>query len=201
MYEDQGEGQPAYIKSFFTKRLEVKLEERGMNLPDDYIIIMDIPFEDFNESCQAFYDTEFKLYTYFFIEIIIDLYEALGAHREGWEEMLERLPECPIRELVELSLQEKARLENFDDGGFEEEPVDTLELSGPISVTIDKQKIKSYKPEEEHDAREGPLVGQESLLTFHIRTQPPRSRRIVTSMQQTFHQPCLTMPMKLSLFL
>ena len=140
-------------KSFFTKRLEVKIEERGMNLPYTFIAIMDVPFESFNEEQEAFYQGEFKPYTYFFIEIIIDLYEALGSHREGWEDMLGRLPESPIRELVSLSLHEKARLEGFDDG-VEEEPADTLELSGPITFTTDKKVVKAYHTDDASQKRD-----------------------------------------------
>jgi hypothetical protein len=141
-------------KSFFTKRLEVKIEERGMNLPYTFIAIMDVPFESFSEEQETFYQGEFKPYTYFFIEIIIDLYEALGSHREGWEDMLGRLPESPIKELVSLSLHEKARLEGFDDGVEEESAFDSLELSGPITFTTEKKVVKTYHAEDASSKRD-----------------------------------------------
>ena len=140
----EGPRQAVPLKSFFTKRLEVKIEERGMNLPYDFIAIMDVPFEAFSDGQEAFYQGEFKPYTYFFIEIIIDLYEALGAHREGWEDMLGRLPDSPVKELVALSLHEKARLEGFDDGLDEAPSFDPLDLGEPITLTTEKRVIRTY---------------------------------------------------------
>ncbi len=143
--EARGARQAVPLKSFFTKRLEAKIAERGMDLPYSFIALMDVPLEDFTPEQGAFYESEFKLYTYFFIEIIIDLYEALGAHREGWEEMLNRLPDTPIKELVSLSLQEKARLEGYDGG--EDDALsgafDLLEMDQPLTLTIDKRVIRT----------------------------------------------------------
>ncbi len=153
MYEQNGgengssrRGFPS--KSFFTRRLEVKVQERGMDLPHGFIAIMDVPFDSFTEEQEAFYQLEFKPYTYFFIEIIIDLYEALGAHREGWEDMLGRLPDSPIKELVQLALHEKARLEGFDEGVEEEPAFDPLEFSKPVTLSAEKKVVKTYRPGE-----------------------------------------------------
>jgi hypothetical protein len=153
-YGDEAEDtrQAVPLRSFFTKRLEVKIEERGMDLPYTFIALMDVPFEDFTPEQDAFYQTEFKLYTYFFIEIIIDLYEALGSHREGWEDMLGRLPDTPIKELVAQSLHEKARLEGFDDGMGEEapaDPFDLMEMGQPLTLTVDKKVIRTTPAEEQ----------------------------------------------------
>jgi len=136
------------FRSFFTKKLERKFEEKGLEVPQQLLGIMDVPFDRFTEEQEAFYQAEFKPYTYFFIEILIDLYEALGAHREGWEDMLGRLPDCPIKELVKLALHEKARLEGFDEGVEEEPPFDPLEFSKPITLTAEKKVVKTYRPGE-----------------------------------------------------
>lgn len=153
--EAQDTRQAVPLRSFFTKRLEVKVEERGMDLPYSYIALMDVPIEDFTPEQQAFYETEFKLYTYFFIEIIIDLYEALGSHREGWEDMLGRLPDTPIKELVSLALHEKARLEGFDDG-MEEAPQDSfdlMEMGQPLTLTTEKRVIRTGPVEDSKKER------------------------------------------------
>jgi hypothetical protein len=153
MHEEEGSGRRPPLKSFFTRRLEVKLQERGMDLPPEFISILDVPFDSFTEEQEAFYQVEFKPFTYFFIEILIDLYEALGAHREGWEDMMGRLPDCPIKELVKLALHEKARLEGFDDGVEEEPAFDPLELCKPITMTPEKRVVKTYRPSQSSSPR------------------------------------------------
>lgn len=151
MYETQAEEsgrRRGPLKSFFTRRLEVKVQERGIDLPPEFISILDVPFQTFTEEQETFYQVEFKPFTYFFIEILIDLYEALGAHREGWEEMMGRLPDCPVKELVRLALREKARLEGFDEGVEEEPAFDPLEFSKPVTLTAEKKVVKTYRPGE-----------------------------------------------------
>ncbi len=154
-YADEVGGRKPPLKSFFTRRLEVKVRERGMDLPPEFISIMDVPFDSFTEEQEAFYQAEFKPYTYFFIEILIDLYEALGAHREGWEDMAGRLPDCPIKELVKLALHERARLEGFDDGIEEEPAFDPLEMSKPVTLSTEKKVVKTYRPSEPASSKKG----------------------------------------------
>ena len=48
-------------KSFFTKRLEEKIEERSMNLPQEFIDIIDLPFDRFTEEDQIFFESPGKI--------------------------------------------------------------------------------------------------------------------------------------------
>ena len=126
------------FRSFFVKKLERKFEEKELEVPQQLLSLMDVPFEDFTPEDKELYETKIKPLAFVFVEHLMEVYEVMGRPRRGWEEMLERVDPSPIKVLASLVIHEdeKAQL-------LEEEP-DPAEVVPIVSAPDDKISVRVY---------------------------------------------------------
>lgn len=98
-------------RSFFTRKLERRLQEDHIELPQSLYGLLDIPFDDFNEEEREIYDSRFRPLIRVFVEALRVVYISMGSRREGWEEMSGKLGPTPMKMLTELVLEEEDRLQ------------------------------------------------------------------------------------------
>jgi hypothetical protein len=100
-------------KSYFTKKLERKLDERAIKVPAAIIALLDKPFDDFSADEQNLYETEFKgrQLTILFSDLLDELYEETGRVASGWNALCRYLKETPMKLIATYVVQEEERLE------------------------------------------------------------------------------------------
>lgn len=128
-------------KSFFTKKLERKLDEREIKVPANIIALLDKPFNDFSDEDQRVYEQEFKgrQLTILFSDILDELYDETGRVSSGWTAMCRYLKDTPMKLIATYVVQEEERLEEVEKGPAPEQ--------GPQPAR-EKYNVKRYKPEE-----------------------------------------------------
>lgn len=127
------------FRSFFTKKLERKFEEKELEVPQQLLNLMDVPFEEFTPEDKELYEAKLKPLAFVFTEHLMEVYEVMGRPRRGWEEMLERLEPSPIKVLATLVIHEDEKVQRL-----EEEP-DPSEVEPIVSAPTDKISVRSYK--------------------------------------------------------
>ncbi len=100
-----------HSRSFFTKKLERRLQEDQIELPQSLYGLLDVPFDDFNQEERELYDNRFRPLIHVFVEALRVVYISMGSKREGWEEVCEKLRPTPMKMLAELVLLEEDRLQ------------------------------------------------------------------------------------------
>jgi hypothetical protein len=126
---------PKIFKSFFTKKLEYKLEQKGIEIPHSFMALMDKPFDHFSEEDRLIYESQFRALAYVFAELLCEVYQSMGGNRQGWEDMAERLEDTPAKIIAKLVISEEERLQEMD----EEEAIDV-----PPTNARKKYQVKKY---------------------------------------------------------
>jgi hypothetical protein len=100
-------------KSYFTKKLERKLEERAIKVPASIIALLDKPFDEFTTEEMRIYEAEFKgrQLTILFSDLLDELYDETGRVSSGWNAMCRYLKETPMKLIATYVVQEEERLE------------------------------------------------------------------------------------------
>lgn len=109
------------IRSFFTKKLERKFDEKELDIPQQLINLMDVPFEEFTPEDRELYETRLKPLAFVFAEYLMEVYEVMGRPCKGWEDMLDRIKDSPIKVMASLVLHEDEKVRAMDDFPEEEE--------------------------------------------------------------------------------
>ena len=126
-------------KSYFTKKLERKLDERAIKVPAAIIALLDKPFEDFTADEQRLYESEFKgrQLTILFSDILDELYEETGRVASGWNAMCRYLKDTPMKLISTYVVHEEERLEEVAKRSPEE----------PAGQPVrEKLNVKRYQP-------------------------------------------------------
>lgn len=110
-------------RSIFTRKLERKLQEKGMDAPIRILNLLDMPFEEFGEEERDTYESQIKPLAFVFAEQLQEVYEEMGCPRGGWEDALGRLKDSPIKVIAALVLHEEERSKSIPG---EEYPMDRL---------------------------------------------------------------------------
>lgn len=74
--------------SFFTRKLANKLNQKGSPIPQPVMVFLDTPLCSFGEDQRNYFDQKFCPLIPTIISILEEVFEDLGADREGWEDML-----------------------------------------------------------------------------------------------------------------
>lgn len=111
-------------RSFFTKKLERKFEEKGLEVPQRILSLMDVPFEDFTPEDRELYESKIKPLSYVFVEHLMEVYETMGKPQRGWEDMLQRCEPSPIKVLATLVIHEDEKVQELEKE--EEEMVEAI---------------------------------------------------------------------------
>ncbi len=85
----EGESHPQGPKtSFFTRRLVMKLRQKGVEIPPGVVTFLDTPLFMFDEQQAAYFERKFRQLIPRLIAVLEEVYDEMGADREGWEDML-----------------------------------------------------------------------------------------------------------------
>jgi len=86
-------------RSFFVKRLEQHLFEKGITIPERIFTLFDTPFEDFTPEYSEMYEKKIKGQALFhiFSDMLVEIYERLEADKAGWETAANFLQDTPMR--------------------------------------------------------------------------------------------------------
>jgi len=133
-------------RSYFTKKLERKFQEKEMNIPQYLINLMDVPFDEFTGEDKELYETHLKPLAYVFAEQLTEVYESMGRPRDGWEEMLDRIDPTPVKVWATLVLYQQEEVQQLEDD------LDlTVEEPPPTSAPTEKIKVRPYKEEKQKE--------------------------------------------------
>ncbi len=135
-------------RSFFTKKLERKFDEKELEAPQQLLSLMDVPFEQFTPEDKDLYETKIKPLTFVFVEHLMEVYEVMGKPRSGWEEMLERIEPSPIKVLATLVLHEDEKVQEM-----EIEETRLGEMAPVISAPTEKISVRTYNNKENKQER------------------------------------------------
>jgi hypothetical protein len=126
-------------RCLFTKKLERRLEEKEIAVPQQVVGLMDIPFDCFRQDEQEVYETQMKPLTPVLMENLTEIYEAMGRPRKGWEHLLDLIKQSPIKVLATMVIQEQDRLQEV-----EEEPAPVEEEALVMPMAQEKFKVTTY---------------------------------------------------------
>lgn len=121
-------------RSYFTRKLEERLREKEMEIPQSLYDLMDKPFDDFCEGDREVYDNRFRALTHVFLEALLDVYISLGNPYAGWDERSERLEPTPMKVLTRLVLTEEERLQAMADEAIARVMRDTPPAGTPAGL-------------------------------------------------------------------
>jgi hypothetical protein len=133
------------FRSFFTKKLERKFEEKELEVPQQLLSLMDVPFEEFTPEDKELYEAKIKPLAFVFVEHLMEVYEVMGRPKRGWEEMLERVEPSPIKVLASLVIHEDEKAQQLGD-----EP-DPAEVTPIVSAPTDKISVRVYARDKDQD--------------------------------------------------
>ncbi|WP_287153993.1 hypothetical protein [Candidatus Solincola tengchongensis] len=74
--------------SFFTRKLATKFQKMGIDIPASVMAFLDTPLCAFDEEQARYFEEKFRPLIPRLISILEEVYDELGADREGWEDML-----------------------------------------------------------------------------------------------------------------
>jgi hypothetical protein len=137
-------------RSWFTKKLERKFQEKKLDIPYEALNIMDLPFEDFTPEDKETYETKIKPFAFVYADHLIEVYESMDKPRQGWEDMLEHVEPSPIKVLAALVIHqdEKASLLPDEPDPLDEsvqEPAVREKISVRVYNNRDKGKQKERR--------------------------------------------------------
>lgn len=85
--------------SFFTRRLANKLKEKGIDVPQTFLLFMDTPMKTFNENQVMYFEQKICRLFPSFVATLEEVFQDLKADKEGWEDMVDHLgkEDTPIK--------------------------------------------------------------------------------------------------------
>ena len=100
-------------KSFFVKRLEQHLMEKGISIPERIFTLFDTPFDCFTPEYVAMYEQKIKgqALFYLFSDMLVEIYEHLDADKTGWEAAANFLEDTPMKVCALHALERIAELD------------------------------------------------------------------------------------------
>ncbi len=109
-------------RSFFTRKIEGKLREKGLEMPQQILSFMDRPFDTFSEEDKLFYEEKVKTLFDQFSELLLEVFDQIGRPEEGWEESTKLMPDCPAKVVAMLALYRFRR-----QAGVPDDPLNVLD--------------------------------------------------------------------------
>jgi len=97
--------------SFFTRRLGNKLKEKGIKVPQSFLIFMDTPMRSFNKIQVMYFEQKVCRLFPSFVATLEEVFQDLRADEEGWEDMVDHLgkEDTPIKICATAVLIRKSR--------------------------------------------------------------------------------------------
>ena len=99
-------------RSFFTRKLEGKLDEKEERMPQTFLSLLDLPFDDFTPEEHETYEKQLKPLFHTLSAVLLEIFDQMGRPEEGWEESTKLLPDCPVKVVAMLALYEFRNSQN-----------------------------------------------------------------------------------------
>jgi hypothetical protein len=128
-------------RSFFTRKLESKLEEKEDRIPQTFLSLLDLPFDDFTPEDHELYEKQLKPLFRSFSAVLLEIFDQMGRPEEGWEESTKLLSDCPVKVVAMLALYEFRNSSN----GHGDTP-DTLDDYMPPQTAQAPRPAQASKP-------------------------------------------------------
>lgn len=135
-------------RSFFLKKLEQHLMDKGVKVPEQIFRLFDTPFMNFTPEYARVYEEKIKGQALFhvFSDMLVEIYERIEADRVGWEAAANYLEDTPMKVCALHTLVRIKQLEEIP------EDCDYLDLMDEFSgvaqarVTpqVQKLNVKTY---------------------------------------------------------
>lgn len=129
-------------RSFFSKRLEQHLSDKGIAIPERIFSLMDTPFSVFTPEYTRMYEQKIKGQALFYIfsDMLVEIFQELNADKTGWEAAANYLEDTPMRICALLALKRIDQLEEMPDNDylFMVEQLSGLDTAG---ITPKEQKF------------------------------------------------------------
>lgn len=135
----RGHQQRKIVRSFFTKKLERKFQEKQLQVPQHLLNLLDVPFASFTPQDRELYEAELKPLSFVFAEQLMEVYDTMGRPKDGWQEMLTRVPDSPAKVIAALVIHEEEKIRSLED------PLDILEDTPPLAPRKEKIVVRTYR--------------------------------------------------------
>ncbi len=114
------ERNPGGYKSFFVKRLEQHMADKGINIPDRIFALFDTPFGEFTPEYVEMYEQKIKGQALFhiFSDMLVEIYQGLEADKTGWESAANFLKDTPMKLCALQALQRIDQLEAMPENDY-----------------------------------------------------------------------------------
>lgn len=135
-------------RSYFIKKLEQHLKEKGMKVPHTIFSVFDTPFSEFSPEFEKIYEEKIKDQALFqiFSDMLVEIYEEIQAEKDGWEAAANFLQDTPMKICALYALEKIEELEYMPETTYasvEEQPA-----ALQVSPTRQKLYVKPYTPKE-----------------------------------------------------
>lgn len=107
-------------RSFFSKKLEQHLKEKGIAIPERIFLLFDTPFSAFTPEYAKMYEEKVKGQALFhiFSDMLVEIYQVLDADKTGWEAAANYLEDTPMRICALQALKRIDQLEEMPDDDY-----------------------------------------------------------------------------------
>jgi hypothetical protein len=107
-------------RSFFGKRLEQHMNEKGIAIPERIFSLFDTPFSAFTPEYVKMYEQKIKGQALFhiFSDMLVEIYQELDADKAGWETAANYLEDTPMRICALLALKRIDQLEEMPENDY-----------------------------------------------------------------------------------
>jgi hypothetical protein len=107
-------------RSFFAKRLEQHLSEKGIAIPERIFSLFDTPFSAFTPECIVMYEQKIKGQALFqiFSDMLVEIYQRLDAEKSGWETAANYLEDTPMRICALHAMKRIDQLEQMPESDY-----------------------------------------------------------------------------------
>ncbi|RJP27153.1 MAG: hypothetical protein C4536_14195 [Actinobacteria bacterium] len=114
------ERNPGRYKSFFVKRLEQHLAEKGITIPGRIFSLFDTPFDNFTPEYVSMYEQKIKGQALFhiFSDMLVEIYQRLDADKIGWESAANFLQDTPMKVCALQALKRIDQLEAMPENDY-----------------------------------------------------------------------------------
>lgn len=114
------ESKAGKYKSFFVKRLEQHLLDKGINIPERIFTLFDTPFDCFTPEYAMMYEQKIKGQALFhvFSDMLVEIYQHLEADKSGWEAAANFLEDTPMKVCALHALERIGQLESMPEEDY-----------------------------------------------------------------------------------
>lgn len=134
-------------RSFFVKKLERHMADKGIKIPRKVFTVMDTPFSEFNPTYREFYENRIKGQALFhvFSDMLIKIYEDLNAEKAGWEDAVEYLEDSPMKLCAIYALRRIDELEQMREDNYVDMVEEFNYLSAEETAPVKRKfNVKPY---------------------------------------------------------